>query len=36
MGTIAACAPIAFGFTQVTEIEVVYADRCRGWWRYVW
>ncbi|WP_180123857.1 Na+/H+ antiporter NhaC family protein [Acinetobacter sp. YH12097] len=25
MGTIAACAPIAFGFTQVTEIEVVYA-----------
>lgn len=25
MGTIAACAPIAFGFAQVTEIEVVYA-----------
>ncbi|NHB66322.1 MULTISPECIES: Na+/H+ antiporter NhaC family protein [Acinetobacter] len=25
MGTIAACAPIAFGFAQVTEIPVVYA-----------
>ena len=25
MGTIAACAPIAFGFAQVTEIEAVYA-----------
>ena len=25
MGTIAACAPIAFGFSQVTEIETVYA-----------
>lgn len=25
MGTIAACAPIAFGFAQVTDIEVVYA-----------
>lgn len=25
MGTIAACAPIAFGFTQVTEINAVYA-----------
>ncbi|CAB1217220.1 Na+/H+ antiporter NhaC family protein [Acinetobacter bouvetii] len=25
MGTIAACAPIAFGFSQVTNIEVVYA-----------
>ncbi|MFW2047185.1 Na+/H+ antiporter NhaC family protein [Acinetobacter variabilis] len=25
MGTIAACAPIAFGFAQVTEISVVYA-----------
>lgn len=25
MGTIAACAPIAFGFTQVTEINVLYA-----------
>ncbi|WP_353143996.1 Na+/H+ antiporter NhaC family protein [Acinetobacter pragensis] len=25
MGTIAACAPIAFGFTQATDIEVVYA-----------
>ena len=25
MGTIAACAPIAFGFTQVTDIPVVYA-----------
>ncbi len=24
-GTIAACAPIAFGFSQVTEIETVYA-----------
>src|SRR5690606_7880448 len=25
MGTIAACAPIAFGFTQVTDIDVIYA-----------
>ena len=25
MGTIAACAPIAFGFTQATDIEAVYA-----------
>ncbi|WP_151838939.1 Na+/H+ antiporter NhaC family protein [Acinetobacter radioresistens] len=25
MGTIAACTPIAFGFAQVTDIEVVYA-----------
>lgn len=25
MGTIAACAPIAFGFTQATDIEPVYA-----------
>lgn len=25
MGTIAACAPIAFGFTQVTDINVIYA-----------
>lgn len=25
MGTIAACGPIAFGFAQVTDIEVVYA-----------
>jgi Na+/H+ antiporter NhaC len=25
MGTIAACAPIAFGFSQVTNIEAVYA-----------
>ena len=25
MGTIAACAPIAFGFSQVTHIEAVYA-----------
>ncbi|TCB49784.1 Na+/H+ antiporter NhaC family protein [Acinetobacter sp. ANC 4779] len=25
MGTIAACAPIAFGFSQVTSIEAVYA-----------
>ena len=25
MGTIAACAPIAFGFSQVTEINVLYA-----------
>lgn len=25
MGTIAACAPIAFGFAEVTEINVVYA-----------
>lgn len=25
MGTIAACAPIAFGFTQVTEINALYA-----------
>ncbi len=24
MGTIAACAPIAFGFTQVTELDAVY------------
>ena len=24
MGTIAACAPIAFGFSQVTDIETVY------------
>ena len=25
MGTIAACAPIAFGFTQATDIDAVYA-----------
>lgn len=25
MGTIAACAPIAFGFSQATNIEVIYA-----------
>ncbi len=25
MGTIAACAPIAFGFTQATDITAVYA-----------
>ncbi|OTG80833.1 sodium:proton antiporter [Acinetobacter sp. ANC 5054] len=24
MGTIAACAPIAFGFTQVTELDAIY------------